>query len=92
MCLTNYKGIIRGAFALAISYLENTTLDKCDRGIRENMIAKYLQDNGVIANFDEPQNKAMVTKIVRAGESVYFDNESMDSALATLSRGLHLKL
>lgn len=92
MCLNRYKNLIRGAFALAVSYLEVTTVTPDTRDLLKDIIATYLRENEVGFDFDAPQNKDLVIKIVTAGESVRFDNESMDSALERLSRGIKLNL
>ena len=92
MCIREYKGIYRGAFALVISYLEATTLNSNSREDLKSHVSKYLNDNGILADFTKAPHSGIVTRIVRAGESVYFDNKSMDEALARLSRGLKIYL
>lgn len=92
MSFMSYKGLIRGAFALTVSFLEKSTY-VYSRVELENLVQQYLKDNGLdISKFKDPRNRDYLKIIVQSGESVFYNNKSMDEALKDLGEKLTLYL
>lgn len=92
MCLKVYKGIYRGAFALAVSYLEATEVTNSTHEDLRRIVSTYLNDNGVNVDFSKPPHRSIITIIVRAGWDTYKNQMTMDEALEYLSRRLEIPL
>lgn len=88
MSIKNYKGLIRGALALAISYYQVAEV-KDPINIRA-MVRTYLNDNGL--NMSTYDHYDFVKAIVNEAENVVFSDFSMDKALYSLSSSLKIKL
>lgn len=90
MCFNKYKSIIKGAFALVISYLNVVGADENSRRKSIEMVTEYLADNGVC--LDLVDSALLPIKIVRAGYEVVAKNRSMEQALIILSVSTKLNL
>lgn len=92
MCLKNYKGLLRGALALAVSLITVKVKTTYLHQEVRSAVVTYLSDNGLPLDFSQPPNRGVITKIMWCAEDVVFRDKSMDDAIDRLSRGLKINL
>ena len=88
MSLEKIIGLHRASLCLAVGFIKTSdyapdTFKKC-----RVVVANYLNENGLVFNFDVKSNKRLVRKIVNLAEEVVFDGVDLETALVQLENYL----